>query len=91
MNDEIKATLEWLKECGNNDYIFETGNSKMLLDYITNLHQENQRLNNVLNKYNNHLIKKMNEFVIYDGDLSKIYEEEFDYFYELNELKESDK
>ena len=44
MKDELKATLEWLKECGNNDYIFETGNSRMLLDYITNLQQENKEL-----------------------------------------------
>ena len=39
MSDELKGVLEWLKTCGNNDYIFETGNSKMLLDYITNLQE----------------------------------------------------
>ena len=50
MNDELKATLEWLKECGNNDYIFETGNSRMLLDYITNLQQENQKYKEVIDK-----------------------------------------
>ena len=53
MNDELKATLEWLKECGNNDYIFETGNSRMLLDYITNLQQENQKYKEVIDKLNN--------------------------------------
>ena len=51
MNDELKATLEWLKECGNNDYIFETGNSRMLLDYITNLQQENKQLKQQFDKY----------------------------------------
>ena len=49
---------------------------------------EIDRLNNIINEYMNHLIKKMNEFVIYDGDLSKIYEEEFDYLDKLKELKE---
>ena len=44
MNEELQATLEWLKDCGEHDYIFETGNSKMLLDYITNLQQENEEL-----------------------------------------------
>ena len=53
MNDELKATLEWLKECGNNDYIFETGNSRMLLDHITNLQQENQKYKEVIDKLNN--------------------------------------
>lgn len=49
---------------------------------------EIDRLNNIINEYMNHLIKKMNEFVIYDGDLSKIYEEEFDYLDKLKKLKE---
>ena len=53
MNDELKATLAWLKECGNNDYIFETGNSRMLLDHITNLQQENQKYKEVIDKLNN--------------------------------------
>lgn len=53
MNDELKATLEWLKTCGENDYIFETGNSTMLLDYTTNLQQENERLETNLGELQN--------------------------------------
>ena len=48
MNEEIKEnikpTLEWLKECANYNWIFETSNSSELLDYITNLQKENERL-----------------------------------------------
>jgi len=49
------------------------------------------RLNNIINEYRNHLIKKMNEFVFYNGDLTEIYEEEFDYLDKLKELKEGGK
>lgn len=44
MEEDLKASLEWLKDCAENEYIFETGNSKLLLDYITNLQEENQKL-----------------------------------------------
>ena len=60
-----------------------------LIEEINKKEDEIDRLNNILDEYRNHLIKKMNEFVTYDGDLSKIYEEEFDYFDKLKELKEN--
>ena len=37
---ELDYTLEWLKECGENEFLFETYNSKELSDYITNLQEE---------------------------------------------------
>lgn len=51
MNEELQATLEWLKDCGEHDYIFETGNSKMLLDYITNLQHTEDLYNQLLKDY----------------------------------------
>ena len=46
MEEDLKASLEWLKDCAENEYIFETGDSKLLLDYITNLQEENEMLTN---------------------------------------------
>ena len=64
---------------------------KDLQQKVEQQEKEIDRLNNILDEYRNHLIKKMNEFVTYDGDLSKIYEEEFDCLDKLKELKENNK
>ena len=48
MNNEIKEnvepTLEYLKICVEDDILFETTNCKALLDYITNLQEEINKL-----------------------------------------------
>lgn len=44
INDNLKASLDWLKECSENDYIFETGYSKELYDYIIRLQTEIKNL-----------------------------------------------
>lgn len=74
--------VERLKDSLEYEYNLSFYDRKHLLEEIN-------RLNNIIDEYRNHLIKKMNEFVIYDGDLSKIYEEEFDYLDKLKELKEN--
>ena len=47
MNDEIKLILTKLKIVSQTEesgaYICDRGHSKLLLDYITNLHQSNER------------------------------------------------
>jgi predicted RNase H-like nuclease (RuvC/YqgF family) len=48
MGENLKASLEWLKDCAENGYIFETGDSKLLLDYITNLQNENMKYDQCL-------------------------------------------
>lgn len=48
--ENLKASLEWLKECAENDYIFETGYSKELYNYIEQLQQENNQLKEKYNK-----------------------------------------
>lgn len=50
MNKEIQSTLEWLEECGNNDWLFETGDSRALLDYITNLQNQLEEKTYLYNK-----------------------------------------
>lgn len=72
MNDEIKATLEWLKECGDNDYIFETGNSTMLLDYITSLQQENEYLKSSIADYQEAVGDYQDEIVRKDNNWNEL-------------------
>ena len=57
MNDEIKEILDRLKEDlyipmeDNREYkLLDKGDDKLLLDCITNLEQENERLNNIINE-----------------------------------------
>lgn len=46
MNEEEIQIIDfaYLKMCAEHDYIYETGEAKLLLNYITNLQQENTRL-----------------------------------------------
>ena len=46
MNEEEIQIIDfaYLKMCAEHDYIYETGEAKLLLNYITNLQQENARL-----------------------------------------------
>lgn len=50
VSDSLKATLEYLKECSDNDYIFETGNSKELYEYIIKLQNELKELDKDMDK-----------------------------------------
>ena len=52
MNKEkIVIDFAYLTMCAENDYIYETGEAKALLDYITNLQQQNKELHNKIDKY----------------------------------------
>lgn len=44
ISESLQATLENLKECSENNYIFETGNSKELYEYIIKLQNEIKEL-----------------------------------------------
>ena len=44
MNDEIKELLKHIEILDNTDYILHSDKAKALLDYITNLQQENDKL-----------------------------------------------
>lgn len=50
INDDLKASLEWLKECAENNYIYETENSKELYEYITKLQHELKELDEDMDK-----------------------------------------
>lgn len=50
ISDDLKASLEWLKECAENNYIYETGNSKELYEYIIKLQNELKELDEDMDK-----------------------------------------
>lgn len=47
MSKEI-IDFAYLTMCAEHDYIYETGEAKALLNYITNLQQENQQLKDII-------------------------------------------
>lgn len=65
MNDEIKEILDFIKDyidrCSNSklDCRFEYKDIKLLLDYITNLQQENERLKGAIE-----VVKNTNKLLI---------------------------
>jgi hypothetical protein len=62
MNKErIVIDFAYLTMCAENDYIYETGEAKALLDYITNLQQENEELKRNCNIGNENLSFYRNE------------------------------
>lgn len=89
MNYEIKEILEELKEknetykeCSGNGIIEnEYYKSHILLDYITNLQQENERLNNMLDKADNKNLSLIEEI----NDKQDIIDKAIEYNYELQE------
>lgn len=85
--NEIK--LKYYQDGKGNIYELKTELEQIMINDIIELTGKNNKLQNIINEYRKHLIKKMNEFVSYDGDLSKIYEEEFDYLDKLKALKEN--
>lgn len=48
MKDEIKELLEHIEILDNTDYILHSDKAKALLDYITNLQEENERLREIV-------------------------------------------
>lgn len=49
MSKEIQVIdFSYLRTCAEHNYIYETGEAKSLLNYITNLQQENARLKDKL-------------------------------------------
>ena len=62
MNEEEIQIIDfaYLKMCAEHDYIYETGEAKLLLNYITNLQQENARLKDKIEKTIEH-IKKLDD------------------------------
>ena len=97
MSDEIKEILDKAKEIS--DYgadgkqhtrMFNQFEAKALLDYITNLQQENDRLNNIINELEDMIVIKLqrdyheHNYRINTGDLEEIYDR-------LKKLKENNR
>ena len=96
MNKErIVIDFAYLTMCAENDYIYETGEAKALLDYITNLQQENEELKRNCNIGNENLSFYRNENKELHNKIDKAIEYiknrqviDLDYLEEL--LKDSD-
>ena len=78
MNEDIKEILKQLEQAYTNSACLEPEKAKRYYDAISNLEHNWNELKNLL-------IKKMNEYVTYQGDLSIIYEEIFDEVVKLEE------
>lgn len=57
MNDEIKELLKHIEILDNTDYILHSNKAKALLDYITNLQEEKDSLDD----YNRHLHNELKD------------------------------
>lgn len=68
MNDKEIQVIDfaYLRMCAEHDYIYETGEAKLLLNYITNLQQENERLKDKIEKATNFVDKYMDEWDFQD-------------------------
>ena len=79
MNKKIKEyvepTLEYLKMCVEDDVCFETTNCKALLDYITNLEEENEKKDKIINEFEIWLSNEINfqKVVGRDHELRKVW------------------
>lgn len=69
MNNEIKEIIDKLKLLCYDDYSLEVSvdyirrkAEKILLDYITNLQEENERLNNIITELDTFLKNKIDNF-----------------------------
>lgn len=80
--DEVKELLEHIEILDNTDYILHSDKAKALLDYIINLQEENERLNNIINE-----LEKYLEKIIIDGgtrgSMTFWYRQIYDYLQEL--------
>lgn len=95
MNKELKEILDKLKYCvEKNEYLEETNmkNWKPLLDYITNLQQENERLNNIINELEKWLQNEYNEWSMVDDDVIRAEARQcIEVLDKLQEIKENNK
>ena len=81
MSDEIKELLEHIEILDNTDYILHSEKAKALLDYITNLEQENEKLKVIAEEHKQctrkHWQEKSAEHyakeMIYKGRIDKAY------------------
>lgn len=94
MTEEIKEILDNIfKDENVNGFILSDERYKELKDYITNLQQENERLNNIINTFEEDLENmKMNlrySGVKYDNDCLIRAEVIQQVLHKLKELKES--
>lgn len=81
MTEEIKEILDYLKRSDKNKFGFEQGKlidyeeTQLLLDYITNLQQENEKLKyNVRGQVNDYFKDKYADEVLKKADLIKDFE-----------------
>lgn len=84
--------MQELERCKNEDcdFYLEHNNVNEFYDYITNLQEKNERLNNIINEFENYLNIYLG---IFDKDDSKREKACFcaEIIYKLQELKGSDK
>jgi hypothetical protein len=85
MEENLKASLEWLKDCAENGYIFETGDSKLLLDYITNLQQDLDKANDIIEKDRQFYKCRMDEYAELKKENEKLKEENKRIFSKVND------
>ena len=76
MNDEIKEILEILRRCtyGSEVYLIKEHGATLLLDYITNLQQENQELNDSITWWNNRFNAVQRDYEDYKSRIEKAVE-----------------
>ena len=92
MNDEIKEILENVQKCceimeDQNFVVYQKQDILKVLDYITNLQQENERLNNIINELEKYIGA---EWYCFDNE-SVEFEVAKVILNKLQELKGSDK
>lgn len=90
MNDEIKEILELKRRKIENAEAFgltsiNIQEDKKLLDYITTLQEENERLNNIINELENYIEDKRNYYCETDNEYWSINQ----ILQELKKLKEN--
>lgn len=91
MNDEIKEIIDMFTKYKDDwyscEYKLKPKQCVAVLDYITNLQQENERLNNIINELEDKIVIKLQrdyhepDYRINTGDLEELYDK-------LKELKE---
>ena len=73
MKDEIKEILDKLNNKAEH-YILYDYETHLLLDYITNLQEENERLTRSIVSYDETLLKRNNEYEDYKSRIEKAIE-----------------
>ena len=90
MNDKEIQVIDfaYLRMCAEHNYIYETGEAKLLLNYITNLQQENARLKETFEKITNYIKEHDYDYIYLDCKFleTQIYN---DLLQMLNKIKEN--